>query len=444
MPADPVRDAAIDVLLRVFDRGVHLDISLDKTLRRKQMADRSRRFATQLVYGTVRFKSQCDFVLQKICHQPLDELPTPILAILRMAIYQSLYCNQVTLPAMVHTSVDLAKKRGHAGTARMVNAILRKAPADLDAVLFPPREEDLVKFLSLRHALPRWMVRMWIEQFGEEKAEQLCASCNVQAKTSIRVNLLKTDAETLLKHLEKMVVGPVKHTPLPEEYAFESAGPLFQSKWFQEGHFTLQDGASMIAARLLEPQPGERVLDVCAAPGSKSAHLVELSGGEAHVLAADANWNRLHQVLENRERLGAEAAMAVLCMDGLRPAVAGNFDAVLVDAPCSGLGTLRRHPDLKWRMTPSDITELAAKQADLLRSAAALCKNGGRIVYSVCTFTPQETHQVVDALLAEGGLELDAGPEILDSWKTSKGKYQTLPSEGELDGFFLTRFRKLS
>ena len=443
MPVDPVRDAALDVLLRVFERGVFLDVSLDKTQRRKQLSERGRRFLGMLVYGTVRHKTLCDYILQQHCHQPLNELPLVILIILRMAVYQSLFCDQVTPPAMVHTSVDLAKSRTHAGLGRMVNAVLRKAPQSLDAVTLPDLESDLAKHLKIRYSMPKWLVRKWIDQFGESTAAALCAASNESADSILRVNTLKTTKEALKANLEKSGCLIADDVALPDALRVIQGGGLTRTKWFQAGHFFLQDTASMLPALLLEPQPGERVLDMCAAPGGKSTHLAELAGGGAAVVAMDPSRRRLWKVQENVERLETPG-IAVVCGDGVAPPFSGGFDRILVDAPCSGLGTLRRHPDLKWHVTPESIDDLARIQGDLLRSAVALCKNNGTIVYSVCTFTPEETTAIVQPLLDEGEVALEDGQEYLNTWKTAPGMYQSLPSNGAWDGFFLTRFRKLS
>ena len=443
MPVDLVRDAAIDVLLRVFEDRAYLERSLDKTLRRKPLSDRGRRFLAQVAYGVVRHRGLCDHVLVRLCHQPLEELPLPILTILRMGIFQALFCRQVTFPAMVHTSVDLAKRRGHAGTARLVNAVLRKAPHSIEEVRLPSREKNVASFLAVRYSAPDWLVKLWIDDFGEEEAESLLAASCEEAPACLRVNTLKTNETALLENLQRSGVAVKKCTEIPGELTLEAIGPALKSKWFQRGHFLFQDPASMLPPLLLEPQPGERVLDLCAAPGGKTTHMAQLMGDDGMVVAADRPWGRLGPLAENVARLET-GCVRMVCADGTAPPFSGGFDRVLVDAPCSGLGTLRRHPDLKWRMNPEAIARLAEQQRALLRSALHLCKPGGVLVYSVCTFTRQETLDVVEPMAAEGLGRLEDGPEYLDQWKMSAGQYRILPSERALDGFFLTRFRKAS
>jgi len=445
MPKDPVRDAAIDVLLRVFDRGVYLDESLDKTLRRKPLGDRGRRFLTQLCYGTVRHKTLCDHALQPICHQPLDKLPPAIHAIVRMAVFQSLFCHQVTHPAMVHTSVELAKARGHAGLARMVNAILRRAPQSIEDVALPDPVTECRQYLRLRYSMPKWIVRDWIEDFGEEEAAALCVTSNEEAPLTIRVNTLSTDGPSLQQKLTAGGFELAPIAPLPEAFLVAGgAGNLLRSKAFQEGLFTLQDVASMLPGYLMQPEGGEKVLDLCAAPGGKTSHMAALAGGQALIVALEPSRKRIYRLKDTLERLGV-AQVTVIRGDGLHaPLAEGQFDAVLVDAPCSGLGTLRRHPDLKWRMEPETVERLAAQQEALLRSAIGLCKNGGRVVYSVCTFDRRETQNVIQAVLADGTTMPEDGPELLNQWRVDTGQYRTVPTPGAWDGFFLTRLRKVS
>jgi 16S rRNA (cytosine967-C5)-methyltransferase len=443
MPVDVVRDAAVDVLLRVYERGMRVDAALDKTLRRRAFPDRGRRFMTQLAYGTVRHTGLSDHVLRGLCNQPLEQLPMPVWVILRMAVFQSLFCHQVTHPAMVHTSVELVKKRSHAGLARVANAVLRKAPQSVEGLRLPDPATAPAAHLAVRHSLPVWLVERWIGEWGLEGATALCRFTDAPAPTSIRVNTRQTNVATLQSRLEKSEILTEKATPIPEELTLLAEAPLHKSKWFQQGQFLIQDPASMLPPHLLEPRAGERVLDLCAAPGGKTTHLAQLAP-EAWVVAADCAPRRLQGIVENVERLGLPP-VPLVCAEGQRaPWAAGSFDAVLLDAPCSGLGTLRRHPELKLRIQPEDIDRLAALQGDLLRSALALCKNGGRVVYSVCTFTPQETVDVVQSVLAEGGVGLEDGPEFLEPWKIAPGQYRTANPHPALDGFFLTRLRKLS
>jgi 16S rRNA (cytosine967-C5)-methyltransferase len=440
VPVDPVRDAAIDALLRVFERGVFLDVSLNKTLRRRTLSDRGRRFFTQLVYGTVRHKMLCDYVLQGLLKQPLENLPAPIRTLLRMGIFQALFCRQVTHPALVHTSVDLAKKRGHAGVARLTNAVLRRAPQQLSDLSFPRKPAER---LSIEYSIPLWMVKRWVASQGLEGAGELCRAFSIEAPVSARVNTLRTSPETLAESLLKSGVRTEKRTPVPEELTFTEGPPPARSKRFQEGDFMMQDPASMLPSHLLEPVAGQWVLDMCAAPGGKTTHIAALTGGRARIVACDKRVNRLRQVRENVARMECPGVHLVQA-DGGQPPFGVPFPRVLVDAPCSGLGTLRRHPDLKYRLLEEDIADLSRLQQELLSAAIERCENGGVIVYSVCTFTPEETVEVIERVTDGAPVEPEDGPTWMDVWRLKTGMYQTSPAQDGLDGFFLTRLRKRS
>lgn len=443
MSLDIVRDTAVHVLLRVSDSDAYLNIALDKSLRRRAISERGRRFLTQLVYGTVRHQLLCDFVLARLLRDPLDKLPAAIRHILRMGVFQSLFCSQVTFPSMVHTSVDLAKRHGHPGLAKLTNAVLRRAPKSLEDIAFPSRERNLPHYLSVRYSMPRWLVDEWIAEFGAETAEALCAVSNEEADATVRVNTLLTTPEQLIADLAKQECVAEKRTPVPEELTLTDGLPPARVKLFREGYFIIQDTASMLPPHLLEPQGEERVLDLCAAPGGKTTHLVQLTRNEAFVAAMDVHAGKLHLVRENAERLGL-AQPALVCGDGAQAPFSGGFDRVLVDAPCSGLGTLRRHPELKWRVTPDTRASLSALQRALLRAGIRLCKNGGVVVYSVCTISRLETLEVVHDIMRTEPVKPEAGPDWMEPWLKAPGQYQTLPHEGGLDGFFLMRFRKES
>lgn len=444
MAVDPVRDAAIATLLRIFNTRAHVDVSIDRTLRRNKLSPRGSRFMTHLVYGVVRHRMLCDYVLQPLCDQPLDQLPLPVLMILRMGVFQAFFCGNVTRPALVHTSVDLARKRGHSGLARVTNAVLRRLPESLDAVELPDKSARFHDYLRVRYSMPRWLVRLWCDLYGEEGAEAFCRACDSPAPPALRVNTLLTTTETLQEQMMKAGLVVKKPVEALDALIVEDGTNPQTTRWFREGHFMQQDLASMLTGALVDPQPGEEILDLCAAPGGKALHLAALSRDQATIVAHDRYFGRIARVLENQERLQAGSILP-LCGDALAPPFPdGHFDRVLVDAPCSGLGTLRRHPEIKWRIEQESPALLAKNQIAMLRKALQLCKNGGLVVYSVCTPTPQETVEVVKTVCADGGCIPEDGPEQFNTWKTAQGQYQTSPENGAWDAFYLMRFRKQS
>ncbi len=255
---------------------------------------------------------------------------------------------------------------------------------------------------------------------------------------------MKTDRDTLFQQLTDAGYAVEKMPDMPEALLVVGADRLLRGKLFQDGHFMVQDPASMLAAQLVAPGPGEHILDLCAAPGGKTTHMAALAGNQARIVALERYAGRACLIHDNRLRLGARG-IEILCGDGLAsPFHDGLFDKVLIDAPCSGLGVLRRHPEIKWRITPDAPARLAATQLALLRKAVQLCKNGGLIVYSVCTLTQEETFNVASELTAQEQCVPEDGLERFDSWKIAQGQYQTNPLDAAWDGFFLTRFRKQS
>ena len=444
MPVDPVRDAAIDTLIRIFEKGARSNQAIERTISRRgsRLSARGRRFMSQLVYGTTRHTSLADHVLRDVLTTPINELPLPIRLILRMGVFQCLFMDTVTVPAMVHTSVDLAKKKGHAGTARLVNAVLKRIPKTLEEIEFPSLDETPDRYLSVRYSLEKWLCARWIEEYGFEKAEAICKASNEEAPTAIRVNTTVTDRDSLITDLAKLEIIATPCDPIPDALLLDSTAPV-NSKIFQEGHFYIQDPASMLPPHLLDPQPGELILDMCAAPGGKSTHIAQLTNNEARVIANDVGGPGYWRIAENIERLQVKNITPVISDANLLP-FTGPFDRVLLDAPCTGMGTFRRHPELKFRMGPKAPRRLAKKQMALLRSAYEVCKNGGVLVYSVCTFSPEETELIAKDITGELPLTLEDGAAWLDTWKISKGQYKIVPGPGPLDGFYLMRLRKQS
>jgi 16S rRNA (cytosine967-C5)-methyltransferase len=444
MGVDAVRAAAVRVLLRTLEDKAPLDSALDRALRRNPLTERGRRFLTQLAYTTTRHKLLCDYILGQILDSSLDTLPAAIRAILRMGVAQRLFLNQVTTPAAVHTSVELARQFGHAGLARLVNAVLRRVPDTLDEITFPSREKEFSAYISVRYSLPLWLIEYMLRHFTQEEVEQFARSKAQEAPITLRVNTLLIEVEPLMRRLTEHGFPCVKSTAIPEELTLTAHKSPLASKYFTQGYFQIQDAASILVPHALQPNAGDWVLDLCAAPGSKTTHIAALTQKRAHIVAVDKDARRLHLVCENVERLRAENVYPVAAEGTAVPLRAGTFDCVLVDAPCSGLGTLRRHPDIKWRLQPEAISRLAETQWALLRSAVSLCKNGGVILYSVCTFTPEETIHIVEKATRQLPVTPEDGPELIQPWRKTKGQYRTPLDDDILDVFFLMRLRKQS
>ncbi len=277
MPVDPVRDVAVDVLLRIERKNMRIDDSLEKSMRRKgsALSSRGRRFLSQLVYGTVRHQGLCDRVYTPFLNQPANKLPEEIRVILRMGVFQTLFCNQVTFPAMVHTSVDLAKKRAHAGLAKVTNAVLRKIPQSLEEITFPDPKSDPEAHMIVRYSVPAWLATKWIAELGADGAIEVARASAEEAPLTARVNTAIMTVELLKEILAKQNVVVTEHPSIPGAVTLEGARRIVDSKPFILGHFVLQDLASMLPVHLLEPLRDEVIADLCCAPGTKTTQIAQ-------------------------------------------------------------------------------------------------------------------------------------------------------------------------
>lgn len=439
---DMVRVGAINTLLRWESSKLPIDECISRTLKRKGYSTRGRRFFAHLVYGTVRNLNLLDYILSNYVDNSLETLPRAIVYILRMAAFQFYFCDTVTIPAAVHTSVDLAHIFTHAGLARMVNAILRKLPERFEDIPLPSKEDNLFDYLSIRYSIPDWILNEFAKRFGESKLEEFAISISEVPYLSIRTNTMLITRDDLEKRLKKIGIEAQHLTPIPEELSLNSTYLLADCPLMRQGLYTIQDPASMLIAHALNPQKGEAILDICSAPGTKATHIATLTQNGAKIFSVEIHPGRIQRIYENIQRLKCDSIFPICSSGTSLPFADETFDRVLLDAPCSGLGTLRKNPDIKYNIKKDAVTRLAKLQKSILFEAYRVCKKGGIIVYSVCTFTEDETVQVVNEFINEKKIILIDAPELLSPWKIQTGQYQTLPLKNLWDGFFLSIFQK--
>jgi len=398
---------------------------LEQELERSGFGRRDRDLATELTYGTLRRRGTLDHVLGRFSRVPLKKIQPRVLEILRVAAYQLLFLDKVPASAAVNEAVKLAKRVSSQGAVGFVNACLRSiaraivgrreepggdvraaVPSGegtvclLDRPVLPDPARSLAEHLAAAHSLPRWLVRRWLRRHDEAQCRELCRRANATPSLVVRVNHLRTTQEALVAEL---VRGGVWASPLgPQHVALENAGDPSRLRAVRDGLCTVQGVAASASAPLLAPRPGERVLDVCSAPGSKACQLAELAECGAQVVALDVSPRRLAQVRENAQRLGVATVWPV-AGDGCacERLFAAAFDAVLVDVPCSNTAVLARRVESRWRVSEGRIAELASLQHRLLESAAGVLRPGGRLVYSTCSLEPEENEQVVERFRAE-------------------------------------------
>jgi len=448
------REAALDMLLRVEQEGAYSNLELNRTLGAAGLSRADAALATELVYGTIQRRLTLDHWLSKFVSRGLDKLQPWVLALLRMSLYQLVYLDRIPPHAAVSEAVKIAKKRGHPGIVSLVNGVLRSLAGCRDE-LGPPDDPDPVRRLSVKHSFPEWMAARWIEVYGEETADRIMAALNERPRTSIRVNRLRGGRRSVLERLKSEGYDAKLSLITQAGIVIRRGGNLADTDGYRAGEWTVQDEAAMLVAEACDPEPGMRVLDCCAAPGGKSTHLAELMGDVGEVIANDIHAHKERLIVEHARRLGLASVRTSVCDAADLPNRVGTatMDVVLLDAPCSGFGVIRRKPEIRWSRQPSDIDDIAAVQHRLLAAASAIVKPGGLLVYSTCTFEPRENEEQIGRFLAshpEFTPDADWPRPMMEAFRAvglpeptpGTGSVTLLPHMAGTDGFFIARLRK--
>jgi 16S rRNA (cytosine967-C5)-methyltransferase len=441
---------AARVLERVETARAYADLALQAELGRAPLGARDRAFATELVYGTLRWRGRLDFLLGHATDRPLAELEPGVRTLLRLGAYQILFCDSVPTSAAVDQTVRSARVLGAGRAAGLVNAVLRRLAQRTEEIPLPKLADDPLAHLEHALGLPRWLAERWLADYGPVEAAALAVASNAVPPLTARANTGRTSRDALLATLRPRFPEARACNFAPAGLVLGHGGRPGADPAFVEGLFTVQDEASQLVVELLDPQPGERVLDVCAAPGTKTTAIAERVGPAGLVVATDRSERRLALVGRAARRLGLENVTA-LPRDATKPLgglPGAPFDRVLVDAPCSGLGTLRRNPDARWRLTPEDPASLAATQKSLLASAGAVLRPGGTLVYSTCTLLHEENEAVVADFLTRVPARAFAPvapavlPPCVRPLLDAEGRLRTYPHRHGMDGFFATRLER--
>ena len=442
------RFGAYEILQRV-EQGGYADRLLDSYLERHPGMDpRERGLLTELVYGLLRLRGRVDFALEQFSRQPLQRLEANALLLLRLGAYQLLELDRVPAHAAVHATVELAHQVGMGRVAGLVNGTLRTLVREQASINWP-EPDDLKAYLQHRCSLPGWLVKELLRQFPNVDSRALGEALTEAAPLTLRTNTLKTARSKLLAALTDAghVARSCRYTPegiIVEKRASQTL-PGNEEGWYQ-----IQDEASMLVGHLLDPQPGEKILDACAAPGGKTTHISALTNNKARITALEKYPQRVELINQGAARIGCQGIEA-RCWDLTEPAdflEPESFDRILVDAPCSGLGVLRRNPESRWSKRPADIKALVELQRTILRQVAPLLRPGGHLLYSVCTFTAAETDAIAHHFLASHAnfAQEDFRTLLPAEWQeltTADGCVRTLPHHHDgMDAFFAARFVK--
>jgi 16S rRNA (cytosine967-C5)-methyltransferase len=440
LPDNP-REAALKILHAADTRSAFSDRLLDGAHARTNQDPRDQALMHELVKGTLRWRGRLDWVLDGLVHIGLSQVQPWIKNILRMGAYQILFLDRVPVHAAVDESVKLAHEYGHAGTAGLVNSVLRKLAEQKGTIALP--EGDDADALAAWGSHPRWIVERWLERFGPEATRALLLADNRPVPVGLRANRMRNSREQLIEKLAAagVTASPARFSPdLVWVEGHHAPGSLAA---FKQGLCTAQDESEALVCRLVAPQATERILDLCAAPGGKCTHLAELMGDDGEVWALERNEARVLALQANVDRLGTHA-VHVVQGDGRNYTFPMPFDRVLVDAPCSGLGVLARRADARWRKEPVMLDDMPPIQLELLAAGGRRARPGGVLVYSVCSFEPEETTEVVEDFLRDNPqfvLESAAGllpDEVVDE----NGFMRVYPHVHGCDGAFAARFRR--
>ncbi|RST75444.1 16S rRNA (cytosine(967)-C(5))-methyltransferase RsmB [Siminovitchia acidinfaciens] len=435
-----VREAALDIIEAVEKHQSYSNLLLNDTIKKYLFTGPDTALLTEITYGTIQRKMTLDYYLSPFLKKKVEHW---VRLLLRLSLYQMMYLDKIPDRAVIHEAVEIAKKRGHKGIAGLVNGVLRSVQRggipSLDDI------KDPIERISIATSHPAWLVKRWVDQYGYEKAKNLCEENLLAPVQTARVNMTVTSRDDVIKALKEEGLSAVPSNLLPVAIRAVE-GNLARSKAYDNGLFTIQDESSMLVAYALEIEPGLQVLDACAAPGGKTTHIAEMLDNKGKVVALDLHPHKVKLIMDQVKRLRLENVEA-RALDSRKASdvfEAESFDRVLVDAPCSGLGVLRRKPDIKYSKTEEDIYALKSVQMDILHETSKLVKKGGMLVFSTCTVDKEENVETAARFL-ELHPEFEPHPLRMPeglSMKNDGNSLQIFPQDFGGDGFFISSFRK--
>ncbi len=443
----PAREAALTALLELDARHLPAQVAIEAGVGTLVLSAEDRAFLHELVNGVLRYRLYLDWALQQVAHEtPYSSQPV-MKQLLRLGAYQLLFLDRVPDYAAIDQSVELAKSRLGPNSAPLVNALLRELAKRHAELVVPDLLERPVEHISIRYSHPSWLVKRWVKRYGAQRTIALCRADNAPAPLTVRVNRLKLGVADYRQQLQAKEIASTLCAYSPAGLRIDHGGSVTALPGYGSGWFYVQDEASQLVPLLLAPRPGEVVLDVCAAPGGKATQIAEMMNNQGEIVALDRSPERLSLVEENGKRLGVTIIRTAVA-DATQELVQlgkGRFDRILVDAPCSGLGVLRRHPEGKWSKDENSILKSAQAARSILANVSILLKPKGVLVYSTCSTEPEENQGVIEVFLSrhrqfrveEGAAALL--PEAARPLINDHGFFSTVLKGGNMDGFFAVR-----
>ncbi len=460
------RAICLDILNRVEEADLHPDRLLTDSFKRyRYLTSLDRSFLTELTYGVTRWRGKLDWVIRHFSKIPFEKIESGTLNILRLGLYQILFLSRTPSSAAVNESVELAKQIRGKGGAGFVNAVLRSATRQRDEISYPDMTVDPILHISVVQSHPLWLVQRWVNEMGTEETLKICTFNNQITPLTLRTNTLKINRQELIEKLGEKGLRPFPTVFSEEGIMLQDPPPTSELPFLKEGLYIIQDEASQLVSLILDPKPGEQILDACASPGGKTTHMAQRMGNLGEIYAMDISKGKLDLVESISQRLGirtirtlkGDASRALPTPQGLK------FDRILADAPCSGFGTLRKNPDLKWKRGEGDIKRLSEVQLSILRNLRSYVKEGGVLVYSTCTVFREENEDVVERFLdghpefewdrmnkVASGISACRQAGIADNKSEifspfiQNGYFKTFPPADKMDGFFVARLVKSS
>lgn len=438
------RAICLEILNQIEREDCHPDRLLSDSFKRyRYLTSLDRRFLTELTYGVLRWRERLDWSIRHLSKIPFEKIETETLNILRLGLYQMEFLTRTPASAAVNESVELAKRHRGKGGGGFVNAILRSYLRERRGLFYPKIDQDPALYLSVLYSHPLWLVKRWIEEMGMEVTIKTCEFNNRISPLTLRTNTLKISREALMERLKEKGLKPIPTSFSSEGIQLDEPPPISELPFLKEGLFIIQDEASQLVTFILDPKPGERILDACAAPGGKTTHMAQKMSNKGEIHALDLSKEKRDLIREICGRLGVTIVKAMIG-DATCPLPEGlTFDRILADVPCSGFGTLRKNPDLKWRKGQEDIRRLAELQLAILTNLSKYVREGGILVYSTCTVFREENDEVVERFLKEHReFQLEPVSSLLPKnclSFTEEGYLKTFPPKDGVDGFFVAR-----